>query len=73
MALAVIVGLVVYNNKNCNKMAKRKRIYSPVALKWQHNPFHELCKKVARDNNISYREASNLLILEQELAKIPAK
>lgn len=49
----------------------RKRIYTPVAIRWKHNPFQELCKKIAREHNISHREAANLLILEQELAKIP--
>lgn len=51
-------------------MEKRKRIFTPVGIRWEANPYHELVKLRAKEHGITYREASNLLQLEHELAKI---
>ncbi|WZE63532.1 hypothetical protein PANI_CDS0012 [Maribacter phage Panino] len=51
-------------------MAQRKRITRPIAVRWERNPFHELCKLRSKELGISYKEAVSLLTLEHELAKI---
>lgn len=51
-------------------MANRKRIYSAKALRWEHNPFHELCKLKAKELDIKYSEAARLITLQDELAKL---
>lgn len=51
-------------------MAKRKRIITIVAKQWERNPFHELCKLRAKELGISVREASRLIQLQDELAKL---
>lgn len=53
-------------------MAYRRRIYNTVAIKWERNPFHELCKLRAKELGITYGEAVRLIKLQDELAKIPA-
>lgn len=53
-------------------MSKRKRIYSAKAMRWERNPFHELCKLKAKELGIKYSEAVRLITLQDELAKIPA-
>lgn len=51
----------------------RNRIVNVVAVKWQANPFHELCKLKAKELGIKYSEAVNLIRLEQELAQLTFK
>jgi len=51
-------------------MARRERIYNIVAVRWDRNPLHELAKLKAKELGISVREATNLIQLETELAKI---
>lgn len=48
----------------------RNRIVNVVAIKWQANPFHELCKLKAKELGIRYSEAVNLIKLQDELSKI---
>ena len=48
----------------------RKRILSAVAIRWTHNPLHELAKLRAKELNISVNDAIRLIKLQDELAKI---
>ena len=49
----------------------RKRIYTPVAIRWTRNPFHELAKLRANELGISYADAVSLIKLQDELSKLP--
>lgn len=51
-------------------MVKRKRILTPVAIRWDRNPLHELAKLRAKELNISVNDAMRLIKLQDELAKI---
>lgn len=48
----------------------RKRIYTVAAIRWEANPFHELCKIKAKELGIRYSEASTLIRLQDELSKL---
>lgn len=50
----------------------RKRIVNVVAVRWEANPFHELCKLKAKELGIKYSEAVSLIRLQDELAKLSA-
>jgi hypothetical protein len=54
-----------------NKMAKRKRILSPVAVRWEANPLWELAKLKGKELGIKTSEAVRLIQLQDELSKIP--
>lgn len=49
----------------------RTRIYTAVAVRWERNPFHELCKLKAKELGITYSEAVRLITLQDELSKLP--
>ena len=49
----------------------RKRIINVVAVRWEANPFHELCKLRARELGIRYSDAAKLIRLQDELGKLP--
>lgn len=51
-------------------MAGRKRIYTPTAIRWDKNPLWELAKLRAKENDITVKEAQDLIVLETELAKV---
>jgi len=48
----------------------RKRILTPVAIRWNRNPLHELGKLRAKELNISVSDAIRLIQLQDELSKI---
>jgi hypothetical protein len=52
-------------------MAKRKRILTPVAVRWEANPLWELAKIRAKELGITPSEAVRLIKLQDELSKIP--
>lgn len=51
----------------------RPRIISVIAIKWEANPFHELCKLKASELGIKYSEAVKLIKLQDELAQLTFK
>jgi len=52
-------------------MAKRQRIYSIVAVRWDRNPLHELGKLKAKELGVSVTDAIRLIKLQDELGKCP--
>lgn len=50
--------------------SKRKRIYTPAAVKWDRNPMYELAKLKAKELNISISQMFKLLEMEEELATL---
>jgi len=50
---------------------KRKRILTPVAVRWEGNPLWELAKIKAKELNISTNDAVRLIKLQDELSKLP--
>lgn len=51
-------------------MAKRRRIFTAIAKRWDRNPLQELAKLRAKELGITVSEAKDLLALEKELARI---
>ena len=48
----------------------RKRIVNVVAIRWEANPFHELCKLKAKELGIKYSQAVILIRLQDEMSKV---
>lgn len=51
-------------------MAKRKRTFRVVAVRWDRNPLLELAKLRAKELEISVPEALRLIKLQDELAQL---
>ncbi len=52
-------------------MVKRKRILTPVAVRWEANPLWELAKLKAKELGITPSDAVKLIQLQDELSKLP--